>query len=409
VDYAYTNNSVLVVDDQPFALELNSQILIHLGFRHIKTASTVSDALSILSSPFSNISLILSDLNMPGEDGLDFLRHLEALNYRGGIILCSGVSAQGMDTAKVIAQSRNLSVLATLIKPLHPDQLKAALEKHDFFPEVHKGCGASINISPNMLRQALAAGHINAWYQPKISARDASISGFEALARWTDPVIGIIGPDAFIPIAEQHSIIDDLTFSIAEQASKNNALWQRQGFDTGVAINVSMKSLHKAEFYDRLTAAIQKHDSSLNLDCFQIEVTESQLTDDPLLPLETLLRLHMKKVSLLIDDFGTGHATLDQLKNLPFDGLKIDKTFIHSSRDSKRAQVIIKSSLQMAAKLSMYTVAEGVETPEDWKRVVDLGFDFVQGYLIAKPMPGHMIADWITQWDAGKKNFLKGI
>ena len=406
VDYAYTKNSVLVVDDQPFVLELNTQILQYLGFQNIKTAVSVAEGLRILSAPLCNINLIISDLNMPGEDGLDFLRHLQALNYRGAIILCSGVSAQGMDTAKLIAQSRNLSVLGTLIKPLHPDQLEAVLQKHDFFPEVHRRKSLSLDISPDKLRYSLAAGDIKPWYQPKVSVADLTISGFEALARWSDPSLGIIAPDAFIPVAEEHQLIDELTFSIAEHASKDNIEWQRKCINCGVAINVSMQSLHRPDFYDKLTHAIHKHEGGLSLDCFQIEVTESQLTEDPLLPLETLLRLHMKRVSLLIDDFGTGHATLEQLKNLPFDGLKIDKTFIHSSRDSKRSEVIIKSSLQMANRLGMYTVAEGVETPDDWKRVVDLGFDFAQGYLIAKPMPGKMVVEWLRRWSSGHKNLL---
>lgn len=406
MDDVYTKISVLVVDDQLFALELNTQILQHLGFRNIKTAASVADGLRILSSPFCNISLVISDLNMPGEDGLDFLRHLEALNYQGAIILCSGVSSQGMDTAKVIAQSRNLSVLGTLIKPLHPDQLEAVLKKYDFSPTVHRRKSLTIDISADKLRQSLAAGNIKPWYQPKVSVADLTISGFEALARWTDPTLGIIAPDAFIPVAEKHELIDEVTFTIAEHASKDNLEWQREGTHCGIAINVSMQSLHQPDFYDKLTTAIHKHKGGLNLDCFQIEVTESQLTEDPLLPLETLLRLHMKNVSLLIDDFGTGHATLDQLKNLPFDGLKIDKTFIHSSRDSKRSEVIVKSSLQMANQLGMYTVAEGVETHDDWKRVVDLGFNFVQGYLIAKPMPGHMIPDWLRRWESGQNNLL---
>lgn len=407
VDYTYTKNSVLVVDDQPFALELNTQILQILGFRNIKTANGVTEAIETLSSPFSNISLILSDLNMPGEDGLDFLRHLQSLNYRGGIILCSGVSAQGMDTAKVIAQSRNLSILGTLTKPINPDQLKAIVEKHDYFPEVHRGSNSAIEISPESLKQAIAGSHIKPWYQPKISLTDLSISGFEVLARWNDPHQGIISPDAFIPVAEEHHLIDDLTFSIAGQVSTDSTEWRQLGVKSGVAINVSMKSLHQPNFYERLAAALKSDADGLSLDCFQIEVTETQLIDDPLLPLETLLRLHMRKVSLLIDDFGTGHATLDQLKNLPFDGLKIDKTFIHSSRDSKRSEVIIKSSLQMASELGMYTVAEGVETADDWKRIVELGFDYVQGYLIAKPMPAAMVPEWIARWYSGQKKYFE--
>jgi EAL domain-containing protein (putative c-di-GMP-specific phosphodiesterase class I)/FixJ family two-component response regulator len=393
----------LVVDDEPLILKLTYQALVKLGYSQVETADSVQTAAHLLMSSELPPSLIIIDLDMPGEDGLDLLTHLERIRYKGNIIFHSGVSPQAIKTAEVVARSRHLSAIGSLSKPLQPQKLKALIERGDAVLPVVAPVKISSTVTKAMLASAITNGDIRPWFQPKVCLKTLNVVGFEALARWTNAEGGSVPPDAFIPVAEDAGLIDPLTFSLIRQVANQCHLWTEAGFRTSVSVNVSMSSLRRPDFYERLRD--EASNTELVYDQLQIEVTESQLTDDSLIPLETLIRLNMLKVALLIDDFGTGHSTLKQLRNLPFDGLKLDKTFIHASRDSERAEVILKASIQMARELDMYTVAEGIETCADWNRACKLGVDYVQGYLVARPMPGEDVKHWIRTWPTARKSF----
>jgi EAL domain-containing protein (putative c-di-GMP-specific phosphodiesterase class I) len=216
--------------------------------------------------------------------------------------------------------------------------------------------------------------------------------------------IGPIFPDTFIPVAEEHGLIDILTFSLVEQTIKIDKEWRQQDIDLEIAFNISMNSLYDTEFPDNLIKRVMLSDGYI--DRIKLEVTESQLMDDLVRPLEALLRLRMKKFKLSIDDFGTGHSNLRQLRDLPFDELKLDRSFIQSSGSGERTDLILESTVEMARKLDLSIVAEGVETMEDWLRVEQLGCDLMQGYLTARPMPGDEIPDWIYSWPRLRGNLF---
>ncbi len=389
-------NSVLVVDDEPFVLKTTARVLQHLGFTHVKTADTVADALNIVASDEPPpVGLVLTDLNMPDADGLDLLRRFDEMGYRGDIMLFSGEDSQTLTMAESLARARNLSVLGAIEKPVQVERLLELLsncKNQDMSPIKSS---ESIMVAPEILQKAIRDGEIIPWFQPKIRIADHMPVGVEVLARWPNSSMGPIFPDSFIPVAEEHGLIDELTFSIVEQTIKMDARWRQQDIDLKIAINLSMDSLHNEGFVDRLEETITR--SGGDIARLQLEITESRLMEDLVNTLEILLRLRMKKVRLSIDDFGTGHSNLSQLRDLPFDELKLDRSYVSNS-DQDRTRTILESSIEMAKKLDMLIVAEGVETLEDWQRIAQLGCDQVQGYFAARPMPGEDIPEWIKQW-----------
>ncbi len=389
-------DAVLIVDDEPFVLRITEQVFRRVGFTHVLTAESVAAAIEAMTDANPAVRLVLTDLNMPDTDGLALLRRLHDMQYNGYILLFSGEDEQTLKMAESLARARNLKVLGSISKPIHPDKLVDLLSEYAELTHTGSKSQARVDISPLMLEQAIDNKQIKPWFQPKISIQDRLPVGVEALARWPSSNQGPIFPGDFIPLAEQLGLIDRLTFSIIEQAMAMESQWLAQGKALKVAVNLAMHSLYDERFPDRLEKTVKNANG--NIESLQLEVTESQLMEDLVRPLETLLRLRMKKIKLSIDDFGTGHSNLNQLRDLPFDELKLDRSYIHSNQNAGRTAVILESSVEMARKLNMSTVAEGVETLDEWTLVENLGCDMVQGYFCARPMPGDEIPAWVDRW-----------
>lgn len=173
-------------------------------------------------------------------------------------------------------------------------------------------------------------------------------------------------------------------------------LLHRAGHRTTISVNVSLKSLHDVTLADQILEVVRME----NVDPRQIvlEITESAATTDIAASLENLTRLRMKGFGLAIDDYGTGYSSLEQLTRIPFTELKIDQAFVTHASRRESAKVILASSLEMARKLGITAVAEGVETRENWDMLCELKCDVAQGYYIARPMPASVYLDWVADW-----------
>jgi EAL domain-containing protein (putative c-di-GMP-specific phosphodiesterase class I) len=174
-------------------------------------------------------------------------------------------------------------------------------------------------------------------------------------------------------------------------------LWQDAGLHLHVAVNVSMNNLGSLEFPDFVARAALN--AGVQPASVVLEVTESRLMKNPLEALDILTRLRLKRIGLSIDDFGTGHSSLAQLRDIPFDELKIDRSFVHGAWRDSSLRAIFDASLGMAKQLGMKTVAEGVEDRDDWDFLRATGCDMAQGYFIARPMPADDLPAWIQAWE----------
>ena len=229
-----------------------------------------------------------------------------------------------------------------------------------------------------------------------VSVPDGKLVGVEALVRWQHPTDGLLGADAIVEIAENHGMIDALTRRVLQMGLAQLQVWRDTGLRLRVAINVSMQNLAQLSFPEYVMGEVLRH--GLTPRDLRLEVTESQLLRDVRVPMDILTRLRLKRIGLSIDDFGTGHSSLSQLCNLPFDELKIDRGFVHGSHEHATQRAIFHASLTMAHQLNMTAVAEGVEDRADWDFVCRAGCDIVQGYFVAKPMPADEIPAWNQAW-----------
>ena len=390
-----SNLKLLVVDDDDFILNISTRILGHIGYKNVTTVSDGRLAVEQLVTPQAHFDIVITDLNMPGMDGVEFLRHIAECHFPGGIILLSGEDERILDTAYDLARSHNLNVLGTIPKPLQPDALKKLLTS---YRPTHKFQSFEVmdSVTVEELKAGIYGEELLLYYQPMVSMRHRKITGVEALARWDHKERGILGPGAFIPVAEQYGLIDDLTRAICRKAVKQAGNWLAEGVDLHISINASINSFVNINLSEFLIA--QARNEELDPSRLTLEVTESQVMLDAKGCLEKMVQLRMKRFGLSIDDFGTGNSTMEQLKRIPFSELKIDRTFVTGAVQNFSARAILESSINLGKKMNMSTVAEGVETREDWDLVERLECDFVQGFYVARPMPGNEVARFVKGW-----------
>jgi EAL domain-containing protein (putative c-di-GMP-specific phosphodiesterase class I) len=245
----------------------------------------------------------------------------------------------------------------------------------------------------NDLRQAIEAHQLTVHYQTKWSLLTGGVRGVEALVRWQHPEHGFIGPDEFIPLAEQTSLIVPLTEFVLRTALGQCRDWHVAGNAIEMAVNVSPRSLLDSHFPDTVERLLRE--ARMSADVLTLEITETGILVDSARTKEILERLSGMGVKLSIDDFGTGFSSLARLKDLPVDELKIDRSFVSNMTVDNDDQAIVRSTIDLARNLGLLVVAEGIEDEATMLRLAELGCHLGQGYWFSRPVPAEALAQWL--------------
>jgi diguanylate cyclase (GGDEF)-like protein len=247
------------------------------------------------------------------------------------------------------------------------------------------------------LRRAIEHDELSLVYQPKVDYQSGRVNCVEALVRWEHPRHGLLGPDQFLPIAEQTGLIRPLARWVLEAALREAHRWFKAGLDISVAVNLSMRNLHDPQITDTIHELLGRCDVPPGR--LLIEITESSLMADAARAMDVLTQLRGMGIGISIDDFGTGYSSLAYLKRLPVDELKIDRSFVsHMALDENDA-AIVRSTIGLAHDLGLTVVAEGVEDQAAWDMLSGLGCDIAQGYFVSRPMPAADLARWLNTWN----------
>ena len=345
------SNRLLIVDDEAGIRDFLSAVAQGLGFEVHAVGN--ADEFTVAVEEFKPTAMIL-DLNMPGSDGIELLRYLAEEKSEAQILVISGEDSRVINAAERLGSAQGLHMAGVLQKPVMLPELEAVLNRV-----------MRETITEADLLEAIETGNLLLNYQPKLSHNGDgvwSICGAEALVRWRHPELGVVMPDSFIPMAEETGLIGPLTDVVLRETLEQNAIWSEHGLDTNIAVNIAPQLLGDVEFPDRLSLLLKEY--GVEGSRITLEITETAAMKNVDTMMDIFARLRLRGIRLSIDDFGTGYSSMKQLFCMPFNELKIDRSFVLEIPSSSEARTIVKSMIQLADTLNMVACAEGVENQE---------------------------------------------
>lgn len=367
------NRVVIVADDYQFLDTLHGpSAAIIQEWQVANTLERLAEL--VICAPLA----IVIDLEAPGIDPVDVLNLLNSTRATSKLVLLTGTDLRKLANARRIAENLSLEVAGTLERPLMMSELSHLLARH---------ADSKAPISAEELQKGLREGELLLHYQP-IFARQAGqwiMRSAEALVRWQHPGRGLLYPGQFLKLAKSSGLLGELTDFVFAHAMRQAGVWEAQGLELAVDINLAPGLVRDAGFLDRFMRVLKEYEVSPER--ISLEVIEAASLQDRELVREVLTRLRMHGVGLSLDDFGTGYSSLTELCRLPFSELKIDRTLIHDVPDSRQASTIVAAIIELAHRLSIRVCAEGVETEQAFEFLKEAGCDSLQGVLFAAPMP----------------------
>jgi EAL domain-containing protein (putative c-di-GMP-specific phosphodiesterase class I)/CheY-like chemotaxis protein len=378
VDGASHLRQGFVVDDDPQMRRLISKCMSSMGITVHEIADRAELELELAKCIPEVVTL---DLSLGDFDAVQVLRTLGEMRYGGAVLLISGHQPHVLDGVRVVGEKHGLAMLDPLSKPFRAQDLRERLQR--LTPR------AETRSDFTVLESALQHGWLDVWYQPKIDIRTNTIGGAEALVRVNHPTEGLLSPAAFLPPPGDPLYVP-LTEFVVRRALDDWATFEQSGLKHRLAINVPASVLQKSSFVGHLRRHLPSGPSFPGL---IVEITEDEAISDPDLAREIAIQLQLYNVVVAIDDFGAGFSSLSRLGELPFEELKLDRSFVLGCADVSEKRRMCQDTINLAVGSGMTAVAEGVENVDDLRVLQELGFPLAQGYFFAKPMPRGDFAD----------------
>lgn len=401
-----TKKSHLVAADKPkrkaivaiedtIRADIMSKVLTIAGFERVVMVDSMDCVLGELDLVADPVDLIVAQLILRDGDGFALIEDLAVRRYAGVLMFTSEASPVLLSCATNLAQLRDVR----LMESHHPRcSLKALLSsiQHEWqHGDSPKNPAHTQSPPPFDAAKDFNRASFEAVYQPKVCLRTAAVVGYEALARWKHPTLGLLPAACFLGSIEEHHLIGELTEEIVRQSaatlSRLTALTPRATMSVNLSASMLGTRDLPGQMYD-LVQGLQAKPSQ-----FTFEITEDEELRDCSLSLVNVSRLGLMGFGLSLDDFGTGYSSLSRLKSIPFTELKIDRQFCHGSSGCPQLAHIVKSCVELAGDLGLRTVAEGVETDSDRELVASMGVDAVQGFCECPALTSDSLLSWLQR------------
>ena len=372
--------SILIVEDHPLQHIYLQHLLSELGDFMLETAEDGKQALERLRQ--RDFDLVLTDLLMPGMDGVQFIQCLASLRCKPALAIMSAASRRMLMAASLVAKNLDVEVIGLISKPVAADALRSLVEQlRNRVCKPSPAMPEHVDIDRHSLIQAMSAGQFQAWFQPKKSLANGRIVAAEALVRWMHPEQGVMLPGAFLPAIKAFELEERLLWLVLKQAIHAQEHWRQRGYEIPVSINLPTHLLNSHDLADRLLEFVLHHDGIPGMICF--ELMECSVPQDISNFYAGACRLRIKGFGLSQDDFGKGYSSYLNLVSTPFTELKIDQALVQGSHDNEGIAQALASIIALGRKLGLTVVAEGVETPQQLALLRKIDCNQVQGFLIS--------------------------
>ena len=370
--------SLLIVEDHPFQHLYLQNLFNELGVFDLEFARDGEEALRRLKK--REFDLVLTDLLMPGMDGVQFIQGLAAQPSRPALAIMSAASRRMLMGASLVASNLQVKVIGLISKPVNSAALRCLIDQLQALRQ-DVPIATQAGIDRQSLVRALDNGELQAWFQPKKALDNGRIVAAEALVRWAHPEHGTLLPGVFLPALIACDLEEHLLWRVLEQAMAAQAVWRQQGYDIPVSINLPTHLLNSHDLPDRILAFVLQHNGLPARICF--ELMECSVPDDISNFYAGACRLRIKGFGLSQDDFGKGYSSYMNLVSAPFTELKIDRALVQGcNRNAELAQALT-SIVTLGRQLGLTVVAEGVETAQELALLRKIDCTQVQGFLIS--------------------------
>ncbi|MGO2451871.1 EAL domain-containing response regulator [Pseudomonas taetrolens] len=383
--------SLLIVEDHPFQHLYLQNLFNELGIFDVECARDGEEALVRLK--IRDFDLVLTDLLMPGMDGVQFIQSLAAQPSPPALAIMSAASRRMLMGASLVASNLQVKVIGLISKPVNVAALRCLIDQlqslRQSVPVVaHPG------IDRLSILQALDNDELQAWFQPKKALNNGRIVAAEALVRWMHPEHGTLLPSLFLPTLIAFNLEERLLWRVLEQAIDAQAQWRQQGYDIPVSINLPTHLLNSHDLPDRILAFVLEHDGLPARICF--ELMECSVPDDISNFYAGACRLRIKGFGLSQDDFGKGYSSYMNLVSAPFTELKIDRALVQGCNANAELAQALTSIVSLGRQLGLTVVAEGVETAQELALLRKIDCTQVQGFLISHAVSSDQFQHLLT-------------
>ncbi|MGH8334849.1 MAG: EAL domain-containing response regulator [Pseudomonas fluorescens] len=383
--------SILIVEDHPFQHLYLHHLFSELGEFHLESARDGEEALAHLKK--HEFDLVLTDLLMPGMDGVQFIQGLATLHSRPALAIMSAASRRMLMGASLVARNLGVKVIGLISKPVKPTALRSLTDqliglRHATLPLPAPG------IDRQAILDAFDNGELQAWFQPKKALANGRIVAAEALIRWMHPEHGLLLPGIFLPILKAFDLEERLLWRVLEQAINAQAQWRQRGYDIPVSINLPTHLLNSHDLADRILEFVLKHQGIPGKICF--ELMECSVPQDISNFYAGACRLRIKGFGLSQDDFGKGYSSYMNLVSTPFTELKIDRALVQGCNDNEELAQALTSIVALGRQLGLTVVAEGVETAQELALLRKIDCTQVQGFLISHAVSSDQFQQLLT-------------
>ncbi|KAB0491606.1 MULTISPECIES: EAL domain-containing response regulator [Pseudomonas] len=383
--------SILIVEDHPFQRMYLQNLFSELGDFYLECAQDGAHALACLQR--HNYDLVLTDLLMPGMDGVQFIQKLAALRSRPALAIMSSSSRRMLMAASLVARNLEVNVIGLISKPVRASALRDLIDQlmrlRDKTPPAPLA-----DIDRQSLIDALDNAEFEAWFQPKKALANGRIVAAEALVRWIHPEHGVLLPGVFLPALSTFNLEERLLWLMLEQGIEAQAQWARQGYDIPVSINLPTHLLNSDDLPDRIHAFVLRHNGVPEKVFF--ELMECSTPQQMSSFYAGACRLRIKGFGLSQDDFGKGYSSYINLVSTPFTELKIDRALVRGCSENEELAQALTSIVGLGRQLGLTVVAEGVETAQELAFLHKIDCTQVQGFLISHAVSSDLFAQLLT-------------